>query len=73
MVEAAVCCCDGNGTVECWQCHGDGGWHDCGEDTCPCVDQDEMTETCDECGGRGFFVCPVCAITEEDAAEACAP
>lgn len=30
--------------------------HDCGEDTCCCLnpDEDDLV-TCDECGGRGFW------------------
>ena len=40
---------------DCWYCHGDGGFHDCGEDTCCCLDKDEITEVCPECGGRGLL------------------
>lgn len=43
----------------CWQCHGEGGWHDCGEDCCCCLDKEEITEECDECGGTGKqWYCP---------------
>jgi hypothetical protein len=44
---------DDDGTT-CWACHGEGGYHDCGEDCCCCLDKDEITETCEECGGTGF-------------------
>ena len=41
----------------CWRCHGDGGWHDCGEDCCPCLYPEDRTSpdwiTCPECGGTG--------------------
>lgn len=36
----------------CWHCHGDGGFHDCGEDCCPCADP-EPNVTCPECDGTG--------------------
>lgn len=41
--------------AECWACHGEGGFHDCGEDCCCCLDKDEITETCEECGGSGVL------------------
>lgn len=45
--------------IDCWQCHGEGGFHDCGEDVCCCLDGDEITEDCGECDGDGFEVfCP---------------
>lgn len=31
---------------------GDGGWHDCQEDCCACLEP-ELNVTCDECGGDG--------------------
>lgn len=37
----------------CQECGGNGGFHDCGDDTCCCEDPYELTETCDECGGSG--------------------
>lgn len=47
--------------VDCWQCGGEGGFHDCGEDTCACLDKDEVNSHCDVClGGRGYRVCPSC-------------
>lgn len=39
----------------CWHCLGEGGFHDCGEDTCCCLDKDEITEICPECRGRGWL------------------
>lgn len=36
----------------CWYCLGHGGWHDCGEDTCCCLEP-EMDVVCDVCEGRG--------------------
>jgi len=39
----------------CWQCHGEGGFHDCGEDCCMCLDKEEITEDCDECDGEGSY------------------
>jgi hypothetical protein len=44
--------------VPCWHCHGEGGFHDCGEDCCCCLDKEEITEDCGECDGRGRL--PVC-------------
>lgn len=43
----------------CWHCHGEGGWHDCGEDCCPCLYHDGEPEDqdwfiCPECNGRGL-------------------
>ena len=44
--------------VTCWQCGGEAGFHDCGEDTCMCLDKEELTKACEECGGDGgFMVC----------------
>ena len=43
----------------CWHCLGDGGFHNCGEDTCVCLDPEELNEICDECDGEGaYLVCP---------------
>lgn len=39
----------------CPDCHGEGGWHDCGEDTCCCADPDELTDICQTCGGEGVM------------------
>lgn len=42
--------------LECGEsCHGDGGHHDCGEDTCCCLDKEEITEMCVECDGEGGY------------------
>jgi hypothetical protein len=49
----------------CWQCMGQGGWHDCGEDCCPCLDKEEITVDCDECDGEGrYLVCSALPHTE---------
>ena len=40
--------CDG-----CWRCHGEGGWHDCGEDSCCCGINAELVN-------EDFFLCPEC-------------
>ena len=41
----------------CWSCGGAGGRHDCGEDTCCCLnaddDEGESWQDCDVCGGAG--------------------
>ena len=39
--------------MTCWQCFGSAGWHDCGEDTCSCLDPEEILVDCDICGGSG--------------------
>ena len=48
---------DGDGDDTCQRCGGEGGYHDCGEDTCCCSDcgyDDEDTWVeCDDCGGTG--------------------
>ncbi len=41
----------------CWSCGGEGGWHDCGEDCCPCAEP-EINEVCNECDGRGRYRVP---------------
>jgi hypothetical protein len=33
----------------CWRCGGLGGWHDCGEDTCACLDK-SPNMACPVCG-----------------------
>jgi hypothetical protein len=50
--------CDGNGSVLCWQCGGE-GVVGVSEDDCDGW-EDEPLIACDECEGRGFFVCPGC-------------
>lgn len=37
----------------CYNCHGEGGFHNCGEDCCCCLDKEEITEICPVCGGTG--------------------
>lgn len=43
----------------CHACHGEGGYHDCGEDACCCLDPEDPNSDdwvwCDECGGAGYF------------------
>lgn len=49
----------------CHYCHGEGGWHDCGEDCCPCADPD-IDVICPECEGDGeYFECPALPHTEK--------
>lgn len=56
-------------SVECWQCFGDGGWHDCGDDCCPCLDKEEITRDCDECNGQGWYwQCTALPHTDEQMA-----
>lgn len=45
--------------VECWECGGEGvSGHDCGEDTCCCMDPDDNM-TCELCNGKGGWPdCP---------------
>jgi hypothetical protein len=38
----------------CYRCHGEGGWHDCGEDTCCCLDP-HVNEICKVCDGEGVI------------------
>jgi hypothetical protein len=43
----------------CWQCLGAGGFHNCGEDTCCCLDPEALDDVCEECEGEGgYLVCP---------------
>ena len=70
MDEFGDCCpACGSGDVtweQCWQCHGEGGFHDCGEDCCCCLDKEEITDECEECDGRGGYpVCHSCARQSE--------
>lgn len=46
--------------VDCDHCSGDGGFHDCGEDTCCCADpDDDLNEQCEQCNGHGGYMqCP---------------
>lgn len=44
------------GTGEtCFACGGEGGFHDCGEDACCCLDKDEISIKCEECQGSGYL------------------
>lgn len=43
---------DGVPPETCWHCFGEGGFHDCGEDCCPCADP-ELNVICEECNGTG--------------------
>ena len=41
----------------CWQCGGEGGFHDCGEDCCCCEDpENDLNEPCEECKGQGGYL-----------------
>jgi hypothetical protein len=54
---------------QCWQCQGEGGFHDCGEDCCCCLDKEEITDECSECEGRGFYwICSALPHTDEQMA-----
>jgi len=64
--------CDGNGSTECWDCGGEGGYHDCGDDCCPPLNP-ELATDCATCGGEGIIRCPACVRmrnAEMDALEA---
>lgn len=39
----------------CWYCMGDCGFHECFEDTCFCLNPDELNEICPECHGSGVL------------------
>lgn len=53
----------------CWKCMGEGGWHDCGDDCCPCLDKEEITQDCEECDGEGeYLVCSALPHTDEQMA-----
>lgn len=38
----------------CWNCHGEGRWHDCMDDSCACL-RPRRNVTCRECNGRGYL------------------
>lgn len=47
---------DDNDEGDCPDCFGEGGHHECGEDTCCCRDtgpDDDDWEVCDSCDGSG--------------------
>lgn len=40
--------------TECWECLGEGGWHNCGEDCCCCIDPEGPPwDRCQTCDGTG--------------------
>jgi hypothetical protein len=45
----------------CWKCGGEGvDGHDCGDDTCCCLNPDDNL-VCDNCDGEGgYYLCPSC-------------
>lgn len=52
--------------VDCDQCFGEGGFHDCGEDCCMCADPDGPNEVCDVCKGQcGYLECASLPHTDE--------
>lgn len=51
--------CGGNGWIQCWDCGGAGGYHDCGDDCCPCLSP-EPNVVCTTCSGAGIWQCPAC-------------
>lgn len=53
--------CDGNGFLECLDCGGSGGYHDCGEDCCACLEPED-DRPCSTCDGKGGWNCPACEI-----------
>jgi hypothetical protein len=38
---------------DCEDCSGEGGYHDCGEDCCCCLDPEEPNARCSHCRGTG--------------------
>jgi hypothetical protein len=51
----------------CYLCLGAGGWHNCGEDTCCCLDGEEITDVCAVCDGEGEYL--VCSALPHAAGE----
>jgi hypothetical protein len=48
--------------VECWNCGGEGfSHHDCGEDSCCCLDPEDDVE-CDICAGNGHYDVCACGV-----------
>ena len=46
--------------VTCWDCGGEGGYHDCMDDCCCCLDPEDNRD-CATCHGEGgYLVCPEC-------------
>ena len=54
--ECCLICCAPLVPESCYQCMGAGGFHDCGEDTCCCLDPDEITNICEVCEGEGEYL-----------------
>jgi len=55
---APECICDGNGSVPCWNGCDEGYFHDCGEDTCCCLDPEaDDLVPCEVCHGHGEIRC----------------
>ena len=63
--------CDGNGSTDCWDCGGEGGYHDCGDDTCACLHPENDTN-CETCDGSGRIRCPACEAADKAACDAAA-
>jgi len=55
----------------CWSCMGEGGYHDCWDDTCCCLDPDDRNMPCQECGGKGGWIVPHNAAVTPKPPEAC--
>lgn len=64
-----ICWCDGNGGEDCPDCGGEGGYHDCGEDCCCCLDPDRVTHACPTCKGKGWIRCPCSYDDDGDEAQ----
>ena len=50
----------------CWECDGEGGYHDCMEDCCCCLDKEEITHVCGHCKGEGRIPVYDYAALEDD-------
>jgi len=69
LIDDEGCCAICGSMMEleaCHACDGEGGHHDCGEDTCACADPEEITQFCSECDGEGeYLVCMSLPHSEE--------
>lgn len=56
--------------VDCWSCQGEGGYHDCGDDCCPCLEPElDLNVDCPECKGEGGYLeCQALPHSEEQMA-----
>jgi len=46
--------------IDCWNCEDGFSYHDCGEDSCCCIDPEPNVE-CDICDGKGgWYECLGC-------------